>query len=57
MKETGDVSKTQTYGFTKKAKCGICTKDLSNYSYQAQNGHLKDCVRKRDEDKKQMRLF
>lgn len=44
MKETGDISKSQTYGVMKKGTCRICGKDVSNLSYQKQSEHAEECV-------------
>lgn len=57
MKETGDVSKSQTYGGMKRGTCTICGDDVSKLSWEKQQEHVKACLRKKDLDSKQTQLF
>jgi len=57
MKETGDISKSQTYGAMKKGICTICGDDVSKLSWKKQQKHAQKCLRKKDLDSKQTQLF
>ena len=57
MKETGDISKSQYTGTTKRGTCVICGKDVSKFSWEKQNQHAIDCQNKLEEEHKQTRLF
>ena len=57
MKETGSISKSQTYGAMKKGICLICGKDISNYSWEKQERHARECKDRRSEELKQTTLF
>jgi len=57
MKETGGISKSQTYGGMKKGTCVLCGKDVSKLSWERQQDHAKECLARQKRDKKQTRLF
>ena len=57
MKETGDISKSQTYGAMKKGTCTICGDDVSKLSWEKQQEHAKKCLQLQENAKKQQKLF
>lgn len=57
MKETGDISKSQYSGTTKRGICVLCGTDVSELSWQRQQDHALKCLRKKEDDEKQTRLF
>jgi len=57
MKETGNISQSQYSGTTKRGICVLCGKDVSESSWEKQKDHALACLRKKENDKKQTRLF